>query len=179
MRCLQKLQISGDTIYSDLDSPVGCLTIITSNQGLLSILWDNDLCHEANQKTLSRIQRSTNSKIIKQTKKQLQEYFNGERKKFDLPIVFNGTFFQIKAWEQLCKIGYGQTISYGAQAKQLGNKNKARAVGLANGANPISIVVPCHRVIGSNGQMTGFGGGIDKKAYLLEFEQRVINNETY
>ncbi|MCP4494344.1 MAG: methylated-DNA--[protein]-cysteine S-methyltransferase [Gammaproteobacteria bacterium] len=100
--------------------------------------------------------------------------FSGKRKVFDLPLVINGTHFQTQAWQQLLKIPYGQTITYGEQAKRMGDKNKARAVGMANGYNPISIVIPCHRVIGSNGKLVGFGGGIERKALLLQLE-RAIN----
>jgi methylated-DNA-[protein]-cysteine S-methyltransferase len=115
--------------------------------------------------------RSENEKTITQTKKQLNEYFEGKRKKFDLPLVMSGTDFQIQVWKQLIRIPYAKTITYAEQAERMGNKSKARAVGLANGLNPISIIVPCHRVIGSNGELVGFAGGLDKKAFLLKLEQ--------
>ena len=106
-----------------------------------------------------------------QTKKQLEEYFKGKRRLFDVPVVIKGTDFQMQVWEELLKIPYAETISYGEQATRIGDKNKARAVGMANGFNPISILIPCHRVIGSNGHLVGFGGGLDKKAWLLTHEQ--------
>jgi methylated-DNA-[protein]-cysteine S-methyltransferase len=115
--------------------------------------------------------KSRYDKIIVQTKKQLTEYFQGKRKFFDVPLAPHGTDFQMKAWQQLLKIPYASTISYAEQAEKMGNKNKARAVGRANGSNPISIIIPCHRVIGSNGHLVGFGGGLDKKAYLLALEK--------
>ncbi len=102
---------------------------------------------------------------------QLKEYFKGQRKQFNLDLNPKGTAFQKLVWHQLVKIPYGQTISYGELAKKIGNPNASRAVGMANGKNPISIIVPCHRVIGKNGNLTGFGGGIEVKKYLLEFEQ--------
>lgn len=157
--------------YDEMDSPVGKLTIVTSSEGLHAILWDNDRENTEYKKILNNLSKSKNEKIIIETKKQLSEYFQGKRKKFNLPLILNGTDFQIKAWEQLLKIPFGKTISYGEQAEKIGNKNKARAVGMANGQNPISIVIPCHRVIGSNGHLTGFGGGINKKAILLKLEQ--------
>lgn len=103
-------------------------------------------------------------------KKQLNEYFRGERTKFDLELAPEGTPFQLAAWRELRKIPYGSTISYGEQAKRMGNPRATRAVGAANGKNPLSIVVPCHRVIGANGKLTGFGGGLGAKKKLLELE---------
>lgn len=159
-----------DAIYDEMNSPVGKLTLITSSEGLHAILWENERENITHEKIISSLQRSKNEKTIIQTKKQLAQYFQGKRKKFDLPLVIKGTDFQIQAWQQLLKIPYAKTISYAEQAKKIGDKNKARAVGMANGLNPISIVIPCHRVIGSNGHLVGFGGGIDKKAFLLKLE---------
>ena len=152
--------------YDTLESPVGTLTIITSPEGLHAILWDTD-----HTDLLTHFVKDSNEKNIIKTKQQLQEYFIGKRTQFDLPIVLRGTDFQIQAWKQLLKIPYAKVISYAEQASQLGDKNKARAVGMANRFNPISIVVPCHRVIGSNNKLVGFAGGLDKKAYLLELEK--------
>ena len=120
---------------------------------------------------ISGLIQSKNEQTIIQTKKQLTEYFQNKRKTFDLPLVLNGTEFQIQAWNQLLKIPYATTMCYAEQAEKIGNRNKARAVGMANGLNPISIIIPCHRVIGSNGKLVGFGGGIEKKAYLLNLEK--------
>ena len=105
-----------------------------------------------------------------EVKKQLAEYFRGKRRKFDLKLAPEGTPFQLAAWRQLRRIPYGKTISYGEQASRIGNPKAARAVGAANGENPISIIVPCHRVIGADGRLTGFGGGLGKKKKLLELE---------
>ncbi len=109
-------------------------------------------------------------KPFAEVKKQLAEYFKGDRKKFDLKLAPEGTSFQIAVWRQLRRIPYGKTISYGEQASRIGNPKAARAVGAANGENPISIIVPCHRVIGADGRLTGFGGGLGKKKLLLDLE---------
>ena len=109
---------------------------------------------------------------FKEAQQQLAEYFNGQRKVFELDLDPQGTDFQKKVWKQLIKIPYGQTVSYGELARRIGNPKASRAVGMANGRNPISIIIPCHRVIGSNGSLTGFGGGIEVKQYLLDLESR-------
>lgn len=111
-----------------------------------------------------------NEKPLAEARRQLQEYFAGERKAFDLPLHLSGTEFQVSVLEALQKIPYGETVSYGEIAKRIGRPKAMRAVGAANGRNPIPIVVPCHRVIGSSGDMTGFGGGIDTKEALLRLE---------
>lgn len=147
-------------------SPVGALTLIASPQGLHGILWETDECPV--------LPRSPAEPTIVATRQQLQEYFEGKRKIFDLPLAPTGTDFQIQAWNQLLHIPYGHTRSYGEQAAGLGDKKKARAVGMANGRNPISIVIPCHRVIGSNGALVGFGGGLDIKAILLRLEAQFL-----
>lgn len=108
--------------------------------------------------------------ILMEAARQLEEFFNRERRDFDLPISPSGTDFQMKVWKELCNIPYGETISYGELARRIGNPNASRAVGLANGANPISIIVPCHRVIGANGKLTGYGGGLPRKEKLLALE---------
>lgn len=158
--------------YDEMKSPVGNLTIITTEKGLHAVLWDGDRTHPSCEKIITHLRQSKDESIIVQTKKQLSEYFQGKRKIFDLPLVIKGTDFQIQVWQQLLKIPYASTVSYGEQAEKIGDKNKARAVGLANGLNPISIIIPCHRVIGSNGNLVGFGGGLDKKAYLLKLERQ-------
>lgn len=154
-----------------MESPVGKLTIVASSQGLHAILWDNYRKSTECEKIIADLPKTKNQEILLETKKQLSEYFQCKRKKFDLPLVLAGTPFQIQAWKQLTKIPYGRTISYAQQAERIGNKNKARVVGLANGLNPISIIIPCHRVIGSNGDLTGFGGGVEKKSKLLQLEK--------
>lgn len=172
IRAIQSLP-QGAT-YDEMDSPVGKLTIITSTKGLHAILWDNNRMSPLCEKIMSGLIQSNNEPTIIQTRKQLTEYFQHKRKTFDLPLVLNGTEFQIQAWKQLLRIPYATTISYAEQAGKIGNINKARAVGMANGLNPISIIIPCHRVIGSNGLLVGFGGGIEKKAYLLNWESIIV-----
>ena len=152
--------------YDVMHSPIGELTIITSPAGLHAILWDD------HHKKFTQLTKTKHEHTIVQTKKQLTEYFHGERKHFNLPLVLDGTDFQMQTWKELLNIPYGTTISYAQQAEKIGNRNKARAVGMANGLNPIPIVIPCHRVIGSNGHLVGFAGGTRKKAYLLKLELR-------
>lgn len=151
-------------VYDEIESPVGRLTLIASSEGLHAILWEGE--------RISGLKPSKDQPVIAQTKTQLDEYFQGKRRSFDLPLVMQGTSFQVHAWRELLKIPYGTTVSYGEQAEKMGDKNKARAVGMANGRNPLSIVVPCHRVIGSGGRLVGFGGGLEKKAYLLNLEKK-------
>ena len=109
--------------------------------------------------------------MLRAVRDQLSEYFSGARRSFDVPLEFDGTAFQRRVWTALCDIPYGETISYGELARRIGQPTAVRAVGLANGSNPIAIIVPCHRVIGSNGSLIGFGGGLDAKSFLLELER--------
>lgn len=124
---------------------------------------------DKNQDT-SKSATQEDKRIFWLCKKQMEEYFKGTRTNFDLPFIAQGTFFQEKIWKELQNIPYGATISYKELAKRIGNPKSVRAVGTANGRNPISIIIPCHRVIGSDGSLTGYGGGIDKKRWLLEHE---------
>jgi len=163
--------IPENATYDEMKSPVGNLTFITTLKGLHAVLWDCDRENPKCEKIINNLRQSKDDKTIIRTKKQLTEYFQGKRKIFDLPLVINGTDFQVQVWKQLLKIPYSTTVTYAEQAEKVGDKNKARAVGLANGLNPISIIIPCHRVIGSNGQLVGFGGGLEKKAYLLKLEK--------
>ncbi len=175
MKKLTRVQsLPKDAIYGEMNSPVGKLTLIASSQGLHAILWDIDREKEKHKKIMVGLKKADNHKTILQTKQQLDEYFAGKRKTFDLPLVIQGTDFQIQAWQQLLKIPYAKTASYAEQAERIGDRKKARAVGMANGRNPISIIIPCHRVIGSNGDLVGFGGGLKKKAYLLRLEQQSL-----
>jgi methylated-DNA-[protein]-cysteine S-methyltransferase len=129
----------------------------------------------ANKQTyelFSKLKLVTQNNYIDRVKQQLGEYFSGQRNKFDLNVVFNGTEFQQQVWRTLLDLPYGSTASYEEQAIRIGGKEKVRAVGTANGANPISIVVPCHRVIGKNGSLTGFAGGLSTKGFLLDLENK-------
>jgi methylated-DNA-[protein]-cysteine S-methyltransferase len=137
----------------------GNLTIVTDNEFLVGIIFGKE-----------NIGIVKETSLIKEIKKQIDEYLIGSRKKFDVPIKMLGTDFQIKVWEELAKIEYGECISYQTLAERVRNKNYARAVGMANNKNPIPIIIPCHRVIGKNGDLVGYGGGIDIKIKLLEVE---------
>lgn len=155
--------------YKIMDSPVGKLKLVASDKGLVAILWEND---NPRRVRLGDLAEDRKHSILRETERQLEEYFAGERKSFSLALDMRGTRFQNDVWEALLAIPFGETRSYGQLAKQLGNPKATRAVGAANGRNPISIVVPCHRVIGASGKLTGFAGGLDTKAHLLELEAR-------
>jgi methylated-DNA-[protein]-cysteine S-methyltransferase len=154
-----------------MSSPVGELRLIAGETGLRAILWGaEDTARIASIDEDDLVEGTT--PVLDRAVSQLEEYFAGTRREFDLPLDPAGTAFQQSAWKVLCTIPYGQTISYGQQAQQLGDPNKARAVGAANGKNPLSIVVPCHRVIGSSGHLTGFAAGLDIKSWLLDHERQ-------
>lgn len=155
--------------YKFVDSSVGQLKLVASSKGLVAILWEND---SPRRVRLEELSEDVNHPVLLKTERQLSEYFAGKRDSFALSLDMRGTPFQNSVWEALLAIPFGETRSYGELAKQLGNPYATRAVGAANGRNPISIVVPCHRVIGSSGKLTGFAGGLDVKAHLLELESR-------
>ncbi|MDO8362982.1 MAG: methylated-DNA--[protein]-cysteine S-methyltransferase [Actinomycetota bacterium] len=153
-----------------MHSPVGVLTLIAGENGLRAVLWEGE--HDAASSTARSDEGDpTAARVLAAAVRQLQEYFAGERHEFDLPLDPVGTEFQRAAWMQLRRIPYGETISYGEQARRMGDVKKSRAVGAANGRNPISIIVPCHRVVGSNGALTGFAAGLPAKDWLLRHEQ--------
>ncbi|MBT5275761.1 methylated-DNA--[protein]-cysteine S-methyltransferase, partial [Ilumatobacter sp.] len=154
-------------------SPVGELTIIASDAGIRAVLWPTD---NPKRVPLGDVEPRDGHPVLSSAVAQLGEYFDGHRQDFDLPLDPTGTEFQQSAWTALRTIPFGTTVSYGEQAEQMGDKRKARAVGAANGRNPISIIVPCHRVVGSNGSLTGFAGGIDTKDWLLTHERRVAGH---
>jgi methylated-DNA-[protein]-cysteine S-methyltransferase len=161
-----------ELVSTVMDTPVGRLTIIASDDGVRAILWPDE---DAGRVRLPTVSPDSDHPVIAATVAQLGEYFDGEREEFELPLDPIGTDFQQSAWMALRTIPFGTTVSYGEQASRMGDRRKARAVGAANGRNPISIVVPCHRVVGSNGSLTGFAGGIDTKAWLLDHERRVAH----
>src|SRR6185436_4677738 len=150
-------------------SPVGEMTLIASARGLAAILWEND---DPLRVRLDPLQNNDRHPVLLQTEEQLNAYFAGNLREFSLPLDFAGTDFQKKVWAALLTIPFGETRSYSDIAKQIGCPNATRAVGAANGKNPISIVAPCHRVIGANGKLTGFAGGLHTKAQLLALESR-------
>lgn len=153
-------------------TPVGELTLVASDQGLRAVLWPKRSAARAG--IHPRPHRNPAHPILKQTAAQLDEYFAGTRTAFDVPLDLQGTRFQLAAWRSLADIPFGATTSYGRQAAALGIPTAARALGAANGANPVCIVLPCHRVIGADGSLTGFGGGLPTKQWLLDHEARVL-----
>ena len=155
--------------YYLLDSPVGTLTLVASDAGLRQINFPQN-----GKPSTSDSRWHEDASALRETIRQLRAYFAGEIESFDLPLAPAGTPFQQKVWSDLRKIPYGETISYGELAKRIGNPNASRAVGLANGSNPIPIIIPCHRVIGSNGKLTGYGGGLPIKEKLLALEKRQL-----
>jgi methylated-DNA-[protein]-cysteine S-methyltransferase len=152
--------------YAQVDTPIGKLTVVAAETGIRRILWDGEAPPEGAVEG--------GSDILDAAVTQIQEYFAGARTTFDLPLDLGGTPFQQKVWLELGSIPFGTTISYGEQAQRVGRPQAARAVGAANGRNPVPIVLPCHRVIGSGGALTGFGGGLDTKRTLLRHEAEVL-----
>ena len=161
----KKAHAPGHSIASRrVNSPVGSLVLLSSRKGISGLYFGD------------RIERSTlpdkneEDRFLNQAEKELKEYFEGERQIFEVALDVKGSAFQRDAWKQLSRIPFGETISYSEQARLMGNLKAVRAVGTANGANPVSIIVPCHRVIGKKGELTGFGGGLDRKLKLLKLE---------
>lgn len=155
-------------VYKFMASPVGELKLVASDKGLAAILWEDD---NPKRVRLNLVDEEPRNPILMETERQLTEYFAGRRKAFTVKLDFNGTDFQKSVWRTLLKIPFGQTRTYGEIAKSLDNPKAVRAVGAANGKNPISIIAPCHRVIGSTGKLTGFAGGLEVKARLLKLER--------
>ena len=158
---------TGSYVYKLIASPYGKLKLVASDKGLAAVLWEND---DPRRVRLGALKHDPNNKFLKQTETQLKAYFEGKLKKFTVPLDFKGTDFQKSVWAALLTIPFGETRSYGEIALALGRPKASRAVGAANGRNPISIIAPCHRVIGSNGALTGFAGGLEAKAKLLALE---------
>ena len=159
-------------MHAVIDSPIGPLTLVTEG-GALTGLYMDVPGHEPDEATLGVPASLGDDEVLTEAARQLGAYFAGELTTFDLPLDLDGTGFQRTVWAGLQQIPYGETISYGELADRIGQPTASRAVGLANGRNPVSIVVPCHRVVGSNGSLTGYGGGLPRKQFLLALEQRV------
>ena len=157
--------------FTTMDSPVGQLTLVASDRGLAAILWEND---DPKRVPLGAMVEDGDHPVLAEARRQLEGYFAGERDRFDVPLDFRGTDFQKRVWAALLTIPFGETRSYGEIAQQIGHPTASRAVGAANGRNPISIIAPCHRVIGSSGKLTGFAGGIEAKAHLLALENCLL-----
>lgn len=154
-------------VFKTMDSPVGQLKLVANGSRLAAILWEND---RPGRVPLSAMERQDGHHVLLETERQLSEYFGGKRLAFDLELDFAGTEFQKKVWNALLAIPYGETRSYIDIAIEVGNARAVRAVGAANGRNPISIIAPCHRVIGADGSLTGFAGGLAAKQCLLRLE---------
>lgn len=166
-----KMKQASIYFYTTMPSPVGELTLVASDEGLAAVLWEND---DPKRVRLSPLQEDKKHPVLLEAECQLCAYFAGKLDTFSLKLDPAGTAFQKKVWEALLTIPFGETRSYAQIAQQVGSPKAVRAVGAANGKNPISIIAPCHRVIGSNGKLTGFAGGMEAKAFLLELEAKKL-----
>ena len=152
-----------------LSTPIGVITLIASDQGITRILFPTESLQDVGLGDLPPAEDA--DPVLDEAVTQLGEYFAGDRREFDLPLDLHGTEFQRQAWMALADVPFGSTTTYGAQAERIGRPGAFRAVGSANGQNPVPIVLPCHRIIGADGSLTGFGGGLDLKQKLLDHEQ--------
>jgi methylated-DNA-[protein]-cysteine S-methyltransferase len=162
---IAETQSNSSYYYKIIDAPIGAVTLIANDRALVSLLWGKN-------SNVDKYQFEDQHPMLLKSEIQLREYFLNQRTTFDIPLEPAGTEFQKQVWRELLKIPYGETISYGEQARRLGRPTSARAVGAANGKNPIGILIPCHRVIGASGALTGFAGGIEMKKKLLMIEGR-------
>ncbi|MEX0834967.1 MAG: methylated-DNA--[protein]-cysteine S-methyltransferase [Nitriliruptor sp.] len=160
------LTIATDRVHTTIESPIGPLRLVATER-VLSGLYMDAQRHLPDEASFGRPDPAP----FADAALQLTEYFAGERTRFDLPLHLDGTDFQRRVWGALCDIPYGQTWSYGQLAEHIGSPGASRAVGLANGRNPISVIVPCHRVVGADGKLTGYGGGVERKQLLLDLER--------
>lgn len=155
----------GVAFKTQIDSPVGQLTLVASEIGLRAVLFS-----DVDPRCLGAETRAKTEPLFRDAVQQLSEYFDGGRETFELPLDLIGTEFQVEAWRALSSVGFGETASYAQQAARIGRPKAVRAIGAANGKNPVSIVLPCHRIIGADGSLVGYGGGLDRKKFLLELE---------
>jgi methylated-DNA-[protein]-cysteine S-methyltransferase len=168
-----------------IDSPVGRLMLVAADGALTGLYLEDreptepdglpragSADRESSRPAGTGSIDEANAQVLAEATRQLDEYFAGQRRGFDLPLALEGTAFQRRVWDALRDIPYGETTSYGRLASEIGQPTAARAVGLANGRNPVSIIVPCHRVVGADGSLTGYGGGLDRKQRLLDLERR-------
>jgi methylated-DNA-[protein]-cysteine S-methyltransferase len=164
----------GRRVHTVVDSPVGPLTLVATDGALAGLYMDDQRHRPAGEAFGEREEfGAPDPTPLREAADQLEDYFAGRRTVFDVPVAFAGTPFQNRVWAALREIPFGETLSYGELAERVGRPGAARAVGLANGRNPIGIVVPCHRVVGGGGSLTGYGGGLARKRYLLDLERRV------
>lgn len=168
--------MNGHIIIQKYESPCGKLVLGSFGERLCMCDWTHSQKHEANRRRLGRLLGTDftegTTSIIERAVSQLDEYFAGKRREFDLPLLFVGTEFQKKVWETLLTIPYGQTVTYSEMARLIGMSSAVRAVAAAVGANAISIIAPCHRIIGRSGSLTGYAGGLEAKRFLLELENQ-------
>jgi methylated-DNA-[protein]-cysteine S-methyltransferase len=160
--------------YKEMKSPVGKLKLVASSKALVAVLWEQE---RPNRVKIGTMNLEPQHPILVEAERQLSEYFAGKRTKFDLPLQPDGTEFQKKVWRALREIPFGKTKSYLDLARAIGFPDASRAVGAANGKNPLSIVVPCHRVVGADGALTGFAGGLETKAALLALEAKSVKSQ--
>lgn len=160
-----------------MESPIGWIEIFGSDNFIHAIHFVDDCLRRANGSSRLAARKVNPTDILEECKLQLEEYFKGVRTSFDFPYEAEGTEFQKKVWDHVLRIPFGETKSYGDVAREIGNKNIMRAVGMANGKNPLSIVIPCHRVLGANNKLVGYGGGLERKDWLLKHEMKVSGIE--
>lgn len=153
-----------------LDSPIGTLSVLASDAGVVAILFADEEWRRPDDQLVDE-----DNPVLDRAEQQLSEYFAGQLVSFDLPLDLRGTEFQVAAWQALAEVRFGETTSYQDQARRIGRPKAVRAVGAANGRNPIPIVLPCHRIVGANGSLTGYAGGLDIKRWLLDHERGVLN----
>ena len=156
-------------LFATYESPIGELSLLSDGADLVGLYMEK---HKHMREGPEAWQQDSSLPLFKAARTQLSSYFAGELKDFDLPVRLEGTPFQMQVWDALATIQFGTTSTYGKLAEQIGSPKAVRAVGLANGKNPISIVIPCHRIIGSNGTLIGYGGGIQRKQFLLDHEAK-------
>ncbi len=156
-------------LYTTLESPIGELLLVGDGHALHRLQMQDGRVRLAVDSGWRRSEEA-----LAEPCRQLRQYFDGERREFDLPLALHGNDFELRVWDALCEIPYGQTVSYQRVAEAIGKPGAARAVGVANARNPIAVIVPCHRVIGANGSLTGYGGGLERKRLLLELEAGLL-----
>jgi methylated-DNA-[protein]-cysteine S-methyltransferase len=155
--------VSDELVTATVDTPIGTLTLVATVAGLRELRWPGAPPPDLPAGTSGPLERAAD---------ELTDYFAGRLQRFEVPLDLTGTAFQLRHWASLAAIPYGTTTTYGELARRQGNPSRARAIGAANGANPVPIVLPCHRVVGTNGSLTGFGGGLEVKRFLLDHESR-------
>jgi len=157
-----------------VETPIGSVVLVASDIGLRALLFGDDDEAMRNRHHLNGAKQRDDHPVLVTAASQLTEYFAGERQDFEVPLDMVGTDFQREAWKALQSIPYGSTVSYGEQARRIGKPRAVRAIGAANGRNPVGVIVPCHRVVGADGSLTGYGGGLPTKAWLLDHERDVL-----